>query len=70
MDREKERKLLAEDLTKELIKEMSDEEVLLWDAELTHQAEIAMKRAALLNFVDVQEAKRGPRIHVDSTVVD
>ena len=69
MEREEEAKLLAKDLTKEQIEEMSEEEVLVLFASHEHQAEVASKRAYMLKMLNMRNAD-GPRIHVDSTVVD
>ena len=60
----------AEDLTKEMINEMSDAEIVFWYKQFAEQDQVAEMRKGMLNHVDVQDAKKGPRIHVDSTVVD
>lgn len=60
-----------EDLTKEQIEEMSDDELLVWHQVLEHKNQVAQIRRAMLNFVDVRDAKRkSHRIHVESEVVD
>jgi hypothetical protein len=60
-----------EDLTKEQVENMSDEEVALWFGVLQRQNQSKQMRKQLLNVLDIQEAQKDefPRIHVDSEVV-
>lgn len=70
MDREEEEaKLNPDDLDKEQIEEMSEEEVLVWYAKFAYESEIREKRKELLKFVEVRDMTHGSRIHVDSTVI-
>ena len=62
-----------DDLTKEQIKEMSDEEVLMWHRVMEQRNQITQIRSAMLKFVDIRDAQEGPRIlplHVESEVID
>jgi len=58
------------DLTKEQVEEMSDEELIYWHGVFNQQNQVVQIRKAMLNFVDVRDAQNGPRIHVASEVID
>lgn len=59
-----------EDLTKTEVEAMGDEEVLIWHSVMERQTQVAKIRKAMLDFIEVRDAQKGPRIHVDSEVVD
>ena len=61
----------ANELTKEQIEEMSDEEINLWYNTMQRQAQVNQMRKELLDIVDVREAQNGPRvIKIDSKVIE
>lgn len=57
----------AEDLTKEMIEEMSDSEVKFWFQKFAEDEQAAQMRKHMMDQVEIREASR---IHVDSTVID
>ncbi len=59
-----------DELTKKQIEAMSDSEVKYWFQKFAEDEQVTEMRKRILNHVEIYEAKKGPRIHVDSTVVD
>lgn len=62
----------AEDLTKEQVKKMSDEEIVFWYKQFAEQDQIVEMRRGMLNHIEIREASESRilPLHVDSTVVD
>ena len=59
------------DLTKEQVEKMSDNELISWHSVFNQQNQVIQIRKAILDFIEVRDAKQGPRIlQIDSTVVD
>ena len=46
------------ELTKEMVQEMSGEEVVMWATELQQQEQIDKMRKALLKYVEMRDAER------------
>ncbi len=59
-----------DELTKEQIEKMSDSEVKYWFQKFAEDEQVAEMRKRMLNHVEIYEAKKDSRIHVDSTVVE
>ena len=60
----------ADELTKEMIEDMSDSEVKFWFQKFAEDEQAAQMRKHMLDQVEIREAD-GPRvIKIDSTVVD
>lgn len=62
----------SEDLTKEQVEEMSDDEVNFWCQQFAKQEQTANLRKHMLNQIEIRDA-REPRIiplHVESEVID
>lgn len=63
--------MLIEDLTMQLIKEMSDEEVAMWFSAVQQQEQVRKMRQALLQFVDLRDNERATNtIKIPSRVVE
>ena len=60
----------ADELTKEQVEAMSDAEVRFWCQQFAEQEQAANMRKHMMDQVEIREAQGGPRIHVESTVVD
>jgi len=60
----------ADELTKEQVEEMSDEEVVFWFKHFAEQEQAAQMRKHMLDQVEIRDSS-GPRtIQIDSTVID
>ena len=59
------------ELTKEMVQEMSGEEVVMWATELQQQEQIDNMRKALLKYVEMRDAERECNtIKIPSRVVE
>ena len=58
------------DLTKEDVDKMSDDEIAVWYQVIQRQAQVNGMRKELRDMIEIREAKKGPRIHVDSKVIE
>ena len=58
------------EVTKEQINDMSDDELMVWHEVFQRRNQIAQVRKSMLDFVEIREAKKGPRIHVASKVIE
>jgi hypothetical protein len=62
--------MVTEDLTKDFINEISDEEVSFWFGKLRQEQQTEQMRKELLKFIDLRDAERDTHtIRIDSRVV-
>jgi hypothetical protein len=60
----------ADELTKEMIDEMSDAEVVFWCTQFGEQERAVKMRQHMLDQVEIRDAQNEPRIHVASKVIE
>jgi hypothetical protein len=58
------------ELTKEQVNEMSDDELMVWHEVFQRQNQVNNVRKGMLEFVEIREASEPKILHVDSTVVN
>jgi len=60
-----------EELTREMIDSMDDEEIALCYGKIKRQEQVKSMKRELLNYIDLQEVNDRPRtIKIDSKVID
>lgn len=60
----------ADELTKEQVADMTDEEVVFWFKKFAEQEQATQMRKHMMDQIEIRDAQNGPRIHVDSEVID